>query len=180
MRAALIMAALALVFAPFSARAAVASASSSAFVIEAETEVAASAEQVWRALGRLPRGWSSAHTYSGDASRLSFDMRAGGCWCERWASGQSVEHGRVVLVMENDGVRTLRIFAALGPLQGMGATGVLTYTVEPHPNGAKISMTYRVSGDPALSLDQVAPPVDQVMMEQFARLGRFSASGSPD
>lgn len=77
-------------------------------------------------------------------------------------------------------MRTLRMLAALGPLQSMGVNGVLTYTVEPHPNGAKITMTYRVSGDPGLTLDQVAPLVDQVMMEQFGRLARFSALGSPD
>lgn len=180
MRAAFIAAALAIVFATLSAKAEVASASPGAFTLRAEATVATSPETAWRALGRLPRWWSGAHTYSGDASRLSFDMRAGGCWCERWAGAQSVEHGRVVLVMEHEGVRTLRIAAALGPLQGMGATGVLTYTVEPHPNGAKITMTYRVSGDASLALDQVAPIVDQVMMEQFSRLIRFSASGSPE
>lgn len=180
MRTAFIAAALAIVFAPFSARADVVGASPGAFTLQAEAIVATSPENAWRALGRLPRWWNSSHTYSGDASRLSFDMRAGGCWCERWAGGQSVEHGRVVLVMEHDGVRTLRMFAALGPLQGMGVNGVLTYTVEPHADGAKITMTYRVSGEAGLGLDQVAPLVDQVMMEQFGRLGRFSASGSPD
>jgi len=82
--------------------------------------------------------------------------------------------------MAHEGVRTLRIAAALGPLQSMGATSVLTYTVEPHPNGAKITMNYRVSGDASLALDQVAPIVDQVMMEQFSRLIRFSSSGSPE
>lgn len=180
MRTAIAAFLLAVVFAPLSARAEVTTAAPGAFVVEAEAEVAASPEQTWRALGRLPRWWNGSHTYSGDASNLSFDARAGGCWCERWRGGQSVEHGRVVLVMEHEGVRTLRILASLGPLQSMGVNGVLTYTVEPHPNGAKITMTYRVSGDPGLALDQVAPLVDQVMMEQFGRLARFSASGSPD
>lgn len=174
------IAALFLAFAPLSAGATVTSASPNGFVLEAEIIVAASPEQVWRALGRLPRWWSSAHTYSGDAARLSFDMRAGGCWCERWGGGQSVEHGRVVLVMENEGVRTLRINAALGPLQAMGVNGVLTYTVEPHAEGAKITMSYRVAGEAGLNLDQAAPLVDMVMMEQFGRLSRFSATGSPD
>lgn len=180
MRTALIALVFALVVAPLSARAEVTSASAAAFVIQAEAEVAASPEQTWRALGRLPRWWNGSHTYSGDASNLSFDVRAGGCWCERWRGGQSVEHGRIVLVMENEGVRTLRILASLGPLQSMGVNGVLTYVVEPHANGAKVTMTYRVSGDAGLNLDQVAPLVDQVMMEQFGRLTRFSALGSPD
>ncbi len=180
MRTALLIAIFSIVFAPLSARADVTSASPGGFVLEAEAVVATTPENAWRALGRLPRWWNGSHTYSGDASRLSFDMRAGGCWCERWGGGQSVEHGRVVLVMEHEGVRTLRLNAALGPLQSMGVTGVLTYTVAPHPNGAKITMTYRVSGDPSLSLDQAAPLVDQVMMEQFGRLSRFSTAGSPD
>src|SRR5690606_36932355 len=125
-----------------------------------ETDVAATPDQAWRALTRLPRWWGSAHTYSGDARRLIFEPRAGGCWCERWGEGQSVEHARVVLVMEHEGVRTLRAVGGLGPLQGLGATGILTFTVAPHASGAKITMTYRVSGDPGLDLDQFAPLVD--------------------
>lgn len=162
------------------AAAEVAAASPSAFLINAEADIAASPEQAWRALVRLPRWWNSAHTYSGDARRLRFEPRAGGCWCEHWGDGQSVEHGRVILVMEHEGVRTLRIAAALGPLQELGVSGVLTFTVTPRPNGAKIAMQYRVSGDAALGLDQIAPLVDMVLMEQFGRLSRYSISGAPD
>jgi uncharacterized protein YndB with AHSA1/START domain len=161
------------------ARAEVASASPSAFLISAEAEVAASPDKVWRDLTHIERWWSSAHTYSGDASRLRLDARAGGCWCERW-DGQSVEHARVLLAMEHEGVRTLRVAGGLGPLQDMGVSGVLTFTVSPHANGAKLTMTYRVAGDAGLHLDQIAAPVDGVLMEQFGRLTRYSVSGSPD
>ena len=82
--------------------------------------------------------------------------------------------------MEHEGVRTLRVFGALGPLQGMGVNGVLTYTIAPHPNGAKLTMTYRVSGDASLNLAPIAAPVDSVLMEQFGRLSRYSAAGTPD
>jgi hypothetical protein len=58
--------------------------------------------------------------------------------------------------------------------------GALTFTVAPHASGAKITMTYRVSGDPALGLDQMAPLVDGVLLEQFGRLSRYSATGSPE
>ena len=166
--------------APLPAAADVASSSSSSFVIQAEADVAAAPEHVWRALPRIDRWWNSSHTYSGDARRLSLAPRAGGCWCERWASGQSVEHGRVVLVMEHEGVRTLRILGGVGPLQELGVSGVLTFTVAPDPAGAKITMVYRVAGDPGLELAALAPLVDAVLMEQFGRLARFSASGSPD
>lgn len=163
-----------------SARADITSATPSSFVIEAETEIAAPPERVWRALTRIDRWWSSAHTHSGDASNLRLDARAGGCWCERWGNGQSVEHARVVMVMEREGVRTLRVIGGLGPLQAMGVTGVLTFTVAPLPNGAKVTMTYRVTGDPSLNLNAVAEPVNNVLMEQIGRLTRYSASGTPD
>jgi len=157
----------------------VVSASPGAFLLQAEAEVAATPEATWQALLQLPRWWSSAHTYSGDARRMRLDPRAGGCWCERW-DGHSVEHGRVILAMQHDGVRTLRLNAALGPLQELGVTGILTFTIRPHAAGASIAVTYRVSGEPGLALDGIAPLVDMVIMEQFARLGRYAATGSPE
>jgi uncharacterized protein YndB with AHSA1/START domain len=162
------------------AAAEVAASSPSAFLIEAEADVASAPADTWRALTRIDRWWNPAHTYSGDARRLNLDPRAGGCWCERWGDGQSVEHARVVLVMEHEGVRTLRAVGGLGPLQDLGVTGVLTFTVARVPTGSRVTMTYRVSGDPGLGLDQLAPLVDGVLMEQFGRLSRYSASGSPE
>lgn len=162
------------------ARAEVAAAGPGAFQIHAEAVVSAPPEQVWRSLIRVDRWWSPQHTYSGDARRLSLDPRAGGCWCERWGNGQSVEHARVVLVMERESVRTLRLVGGLGPLQQMGTTGVLTFTITPDRRGAAIDMSYRVSGEPGLALDQVAPLVDQVLMEQFARFVRYADRDAPE
>ena len=167
----------ALAFAPV-ASAEIASSSPSSFVVRAEAELDATPTKVWRDLTHVDRWWSSEHTYSGDASNLRLDPRAGGCWCERWGNNQSVEHMRVALVMEREGVRTLRLVGGLGPLQEMGVTGVLTFAISLHANGAKLSMTYRVTGDPSLHLDQIAAPVDSVLMEQFERLRRLSSTGT--
>jgi len=161
------------------AHADVVSATTSGFVLSAQAEVAASPEHTWRALGRLPRWWNGSHTYSGDAGNLRLDLRAGGCWCERWGAGQ-IEHARVVLLMETEGTHTLRLIGGLGPLQDLGATGVLTFTVAPSATGSTLTMTYRVFGDAAHDFQRLAPLVDGVMMEQFGRLSRYSASGSPD
>lgn len=161
------------------ARADVTSASAGAFLIEASAEVEATPAEAWRALTALPQWWNGAHSYSGDAGRLSLDPVAGGCWCERWDGG-SVEHARVIMVMEHEGVRTLRAQGALGPLQDMGVTGILTFVIAPAEDGARISMAYRVTGDSGLSLNALAAPVDSVLMEQFGRLARYAGQGSPN
>jgi uncharacterized protein YndB with AHSA1/START domain len=161
------------------AKADIVSSSDGAFVLEAEQEVAADPDVVWRALTRIDRWWSSEHTYSGDARNLSIAAHAGGCFCERWQGGQSVEHARIVMVTHGEGGRALRLLGGLGPLQGIGATGVLTFSVTPHASGAKLTMTYRVSGDTDLGLDALAPAVDQVMMEQFARWAHYSETAAP-
>jgi hypothetical protein len=70
------------------------------------------------------------------------------------------------------------MIGALGPLQEMGPTGVLTFTVAPHASGAKLTMAYRVSGDPGLGLDALAPLVDGVLNEQFSRLTQY-VGGEP-
>lgn len=164
---------------PGAAGAEVASAGQSAFMVRGAAELSVSPEAAWRGLARIDRWWGGSHTYSGDSRNLRLDLRAGGCWCERWGSGQSVEHARVVLVMEREGVRTLRVVGGLGPLQELGAAGVMTFTVSPGAHGARIEMTYRVTGDPGLELNQLAPIVDQVLMEQIGRFARYVNTGSP-
>ena len=164
---------------PLAARAEVAAASESGFLIRAEAHTEASPAETWRALTRPNRWWSSAHTYSGDARNLSLDARAGGCWCERWAGG-SVAHARVLAAFEHSGARTLRLEGSLGPLQDMGAVSILTFTVRPHGAGSTVTMTYRVAGDAVLGLNALSGPVDAVLMEQFDRLIRLSAHGAPN
>ena len=161
------------------ARAEVVEATQGSFLVRSEAIVAATPDQAWRTLTRPQLWWNGTHTYSGDARRLRLEPRAGGCWCERW-NRQSVEHARVVMVTQGERVRTLRMVGALGPLQAMTTTGIMTFTVTPDDQGAKITLEYRAAGDPNLNFDQLAPLVDNVLMEQFGRFGRMLASGGPD
>lgn len=168
-----------LVFFSGIAKAEVAESSAGGFLLRSEAIVAATPDQAYRALAHLPDWWDSAHTYSGDAPRfMRFDLQAGGCLCERWR-GNSVEHARVVMLMNKDGVRTVRLAGAFGPLQEMGASGVMTYTIAPDPNGAKLTLTYRVSGDPSFNFAELAPLVDHVLSEQFARFIRYTSGDAP-
>lgn len=160
------------------AQADVASASPSAAHFRFQAESSAPVDRAYRAIIDVGHWWGSDHTYSGDARNMQLDPHAGGCWCERWAHGQ-VEHMRVAMTMEHDGQRALRLAGGLGPLQEMGADGVMTFTITPHGSGSTIVLDYRVSGDSSLGLDQIAPGVDHVLAEQFARLIRFTQAGSP-
>lgn len=169
--------AFATVFASHSACAAVIESSPSAFLLRYEAVVAAGPDQALRALGRLPRWWNPAHSYSGDSDRISFDLRAGGCFCERW-NGNSVEHARVLMVLAHDDGHTARLAGALGPLQEMGVSGIMTFTIVPDAQGAKVTMTYRVAGDSGLGLENISSPVDGVLQEQFDRFIRYTASGA--
>ena len=146
------------------------------FVSIFRDEVKAPLPQLWQAMLQLPRWWNNQHTYSGQASNMSLDAQAGGCWCERWGDGQSVEHGYVVLVQPG---RTLRLYGNLGPLQELPVQGVLTFTVAMQENKTILRMTYRVSG-PDAGLDKLAPIVDQVIGEQFKRLKLFAETGKPE
>jgi hypothetical protein len=167
--------AFALVFMGQSARAAVAESSDSAFFVRYEATTPATPDEAVHALSQWSRWWNPAHSYSGDARRMHFDMRAGGCLCERWG-GNSVEHARVIMVFAHDGGHTVRLAGALGPLQEMNVLGTMTFTIVPDPAGAKVTMTYRVSGDSGLGPANISAPVDAVLQEQFDRFIRYTAS----
>lgn len=167
----------ALLFTPANdARAEVVSAAPEAFEIRASVDVDAGAADAWRALLRIERWWNDEHTFSGDAANLRLQPVAGGCWCERWDRGQSVEHARVVLVMINGNTRSIRLNGALGPLQALGANGVLTFTVTPHDEHSRISLTYRVDGSSNMQLETLAPVVSEVLDAQLVGLTRALAA----
>lgn len=146
------------------------------FVSTFREELKASSDDTWKAILQLPRWWSDSHTYSGKASNLSLDPVAGGCWCERWGEGNSVQHGQVVLVQPG---RVLRMNASLGPLQDLAVNGVLTIVTSAQDGKTFLRMTYRVAGNADAGLEKLAPVVDQVIGTQYRRLKALAETGQP-
>jgi uncharacterized protein YndB with AHSA1/START domain len=140
--------------------------------IESVVMAERSPEEMYRLLVKPQRWWDGAHTYSGAATNLRLDARAGGCFCEKVGRG-SIEHGRVIYT---DPGKLLRLDAALGPLQEMAVTGVLTFKLEPDAGGTRITMTYRVAGALAMKGGKLAPVIDQVMTGQLNRLASVAAA----
>jgi uncharacterized protein YndB with AHSA1/START domain len=145
------------------------------FVIESVVTADAAAASVYRDLIRIALWWDPAHTWSGSAKNLKLEPKAGGCFCEKLPDGGSVQHGRVIFAQPG---KQLRIEGALGPLQEMAVSGVLTFRLAPDGPGTRITMTYRVAGTLTMEASKLAPLVDQVMAIQLGRL-RSLASGAP-
>jgi uncharacterized protein YndB with AHSA1/START domain len=151
---------------PIAAGAEVKAAAADGFLIEHRFTIAAPAAKVWESLEHPERWWPADHTWSGKRENLSLVADIGGCFCERW-DGNAVEHGRVILVMPG---KMLRLDAALGPLQEMAVSGVITFALDEKDGVTTLIATHRVSGDPSHKLDALAPIVDQVNALQFGGL----------
>lgn len=144
------------------------------FLITYRGEVKSDPAGVVKAIGQPSSWWNPRHTYSGAAANLSMELRAGGCFCERWAEN-SVEHARVLYV---DRGKAVRLQGGLGPLQEMAVHALLHFSAVSAEGGSVLTMTYRVRGNSEAALDKIAPVVDRVIGEQFRRLAAF-AGGEP-
>jgi uncharacterized protein YndB with AHSA1/START domain len=146
------------------------------FVIEHKVELSGPPSKAYRAISDVARWWDKEHTWSGSAANLSVKAEAGGCFCEKWKDG-SVEHGRVIWAQTD---KMMRLSSALGPLQELAVSGVLTFALEAKGANTQLTFTYRVSGDRSHNLDKLAPVVDKVLGGQLARLKKFVDTGKPD
>lgn len=155
-------------------QAAVTQSSPDGFIVEHRLRIAVTPAQAWTTLAQPARWWPKEHTWSGEAANLSLDIKPGGCFCEQWKDG-GAEHGRVILFRRNE---LLRLSAALGPLQDMAVSGVLSVALAAKDTGSEAVVTYRVSGTPAHALDKIAPAVDQVIGLQFGGWAALDAAGA--
>jgi hypothetical protein len=152
------------------AAAEVTSVASTGFEVRETAHVAAAPDKAYAALLLPARWWSSDHTFSRNADNLKLDARAGGCWCETLPDGGSAEHLRVVFVAPG---KTLRLRGALGPLQGMGVEGAMTWSLKGSSTGTDISVSYAVGGFAKDGFDDMSKAVDRVLGEQIERLKKL-------
>jgi uncharacterized protein YndB with AHSA1/START domain len=132
--------------------------------------------RVYDAIAHVGHWWDGAHTYSGDASHLTIEAIAGGCFCEALPDGGSVAHMRVVFAQPG---KVLRLEGALGPLQGLGVIGHLTWALAAKDGGTELVQTYDVGGYAKGGLAGLAAPVDHVLGEQAQRLKSYVETGEP-
>jgi len=159
------------------ARAEVVSSTPAGFVSRNVVGVAATPAAVYAAIVReVGRWWDPAHTFSGDARNLSIDARAGGCFCETLDGGGTVQHLTVAFAAPG---QRLRMTGALGPLQELAVTGVLSWDLVARDGRTEITLTYTVGGYRQGGLQELAAPVDGVLAAQLRRLQNQIERGSP-
>jgi len=147
------------------------------FVVVHELSLKATPESAFEALTEgVSAWWDANHSYSGDAGNFTLPARAGGCFCEQLPNGGSVEHMRVVFASPG---KRLRLAGGLGPLQGMGVSGVMSFDLSAEGEGARLEFRYTVSGFTPDGLGALAEPVDQTLGGQLARLAAYLEKGDP-
>ena len=148
----------------------------SGFLIRHDVTVTGTPEASWKALVDIGSWWNPDHSYSGNSTNLSIDARPGGCFCEKLANGGGVSHMTVLFVSPNT---VLRMAGGLGPLQGSGLAGSLTWRIIPAPPGSKLEVTYSVGGYMQGGFDKIAPAVNGVLGEALNRLKSLIETGKP-
>jgi hypothetical protein len=137
----------------------------SGFTITQERQVQAQPAALLPALGAVGTWWNDRHTFSGSAANLSMDLRAGGCFCERWGDN-SVQHLQVLTARPG----AVRLIGAMGPLQGLAVNGVMTIELRPSDGKNLLTVTYRIGGADAATLQQWPDKVDAMISETTDRL----------
>ncbi len=156
---------------PAAVGAEVLSSSANGFHLRQSVTLPGPPDSAFASFGKIEKWWSPDHTYGGDASRLSLQLRPGGCFCEQLASG-GIEHLRVNYV---DSPKRLVLTGGLGPLLYEGVTAVMDVRVEPSGTGSKVTMDYKAAGFASGGADKLAPAVDGVLAEQIKRFAAFAS-----
>ncbi len=141
------------------------------FIVENKVEIAADVATSWKAFVEdVDNWWPKDHSWWLDQGTFTIDPRAGGCFCERASDGRSAEHMRISFV---DPGKMLTMTGGLGPLQGMGMFGALTFTFTESDRGTVVTMTYKVNGINPDGFEELAPVVDMVQGLQIGGLKTF-------
>jgi hypothetical protein len=131
--------------------------------------IAAAPGAVYAMLIQPAKWWNAEHTFSRDAANLTLDTRAGGCFCEKLPGGGSVSHLTVVMVSPG---KALTLRGALGPFQGQGVDGALSWVLTPAGNQTDLVVTYNLGGYLIMpgGFPQWSKAIDAMLGEQVARL----------
>jgi uncharacterized protein YndB with AHSA1/START domain len=138
--------------------------------VENSVTVAADSDAVWNALVKhVDEWWPKEHSWFGKDGKFRIDARAGGCFCENAGQREALH----MTVSFADPGHLLRMLGGLGPLQGMGLSGVMEWRLQPAEGGTRITLHYVAGGYTTEDLVKFAPVVDQVQGIQLGGLADY-------
>ena len=146
------------------------------FQLSVVVHIAVPPDRVYAELIQPSKWWNSDHTYSGSAANLKLDAKAGGCFCETLPGGGSVEHLTVATAMPG---KQLRLRGALGPFQGSGVEGALTWSLAAAGAQTDLTVIYDIGGHMKGGFGDWPGKADAMISEQVARLKKFIETGAP-
>lgn len=149
------------------------SATPGGFEVGGSVTISAPPARVWAVLSAPDAWWSRDHRWFRN-STLSLDLAPGGCWCEQAADGRVSRHLETALVEPGS---KLVLRGGLGPLQGQGATGGLTFDLKAEGENSILTWSYIVGGYTPGGLEAWAGPVDGVLSAQLANLKTRAETG---
>jgi len=158
------------------ARADVSDVSPFGFQLRIAVHVAATPDRVYAAIIQPSKWWDSGHTFSGNAANMSLDAKAGGCFCEALPDGGSVEHLSVVTAIPG---KLLRMRGALGPFQGSGVEGSMTWSLEAAGGETELTVTYDLGGHMKGGFGDWPQKANAMVTEQVTRLKKLVETGAP-
>jgi uncharacterized protein YndB with AHSA1/START domain len=167
-------AALLLVASVLSARADVVESAATGFAIVEKAQISAAPEKLYDALIHPENWWNAEHSFSNDAHNLSLDARAGGCLCETLPNGGSVQHLTVIFAAPG---KTLRLKGAMGPFQGQGLEGVLTFNLKPEGSGTALELDYNIGGFMKGGFGKMPQAADAMLTDLVAHLKYYAETG---
>ncbi|HEX4301987.1 MAG TPA: SRPBCC domain-containing protein [Rhizomicrobium sp.] len=147
------------------------------FAIQQTVHIAAPPDKVYAALIVPAKWWDARHSYSGSAANLSIDAHGGGCFCETLPNGGSVEHAEVVVAMPGE---MLRLRGPLGPFQGEGVDGALTFTLKAGAGGTEMTLDNVIGGHMRGGFADWPKRADAMLADQMSRLKVYLETGSPE
>jgi len=158
-----------------SAHAEVAESNSTGFAIFEKALSSVPPAKLYEALIHPENWWNAEHSFSHDARNLSLDARAGGCLCETLPNGGSVQHLVVIFVAPG---KTLRLKGAMGPFQGQGLEGTLTFNLTPEGSGTALELDYNIGGFMKGGFGKMPQAADAMLTDLVAHLKYYAENGT--
>lgn len=149
------------------AKAEVSEVSEQHFIVSIKTTLTTPRDQAYQQFLQIGDWWQDSHTWFGDASTMTIEPKAGGCFCERNGNKQALH---MTIAQVNPEV-SIQMIGGLGPLQSLAVNGHMLWKFESTEDGnTKLTLTYRVTGFVNQNTEDWSKAVNAVLQQQVDNL----------